>query len=124
MCDCAICLDTIDTPITLNCNHVFCEGCITEYEQKGGHVCPYCRSPFSIRNYMTLRDQKLMVKLKMSRFYDDYDDNDFDIEYKTKYFKNGGKVTYRNVSLIYKGEKQEHSVIYAYHKLENILVNR
>lgn len=124
MCDCAICLEKVESPITLNCKHVFCEGCITVYEQKGGRVCPYCRSSFSIRNYMSLRDQKTLVKLKMSRFCNYHDDDNYDIKYITKHFKNGGKVTYRNVSLIHKGERQEHKIIYSYDKLENILISQ
>ena len=45
---CAICLEeTVTNPVVMDCNHVFCFGCIGQYScQTGGHggsPCPLCR---------------------------------------------------------------------------------
>ena len=46
---CAICLEeTVTNPVVLDCNHVFCFGCIGRYhyeaeDTEGGSLCPLCR---------------------------------------------------------------------------------
>eukprot|EP01036_Dinobryon_divergens_P032354 gene32354-41920_t len=43
-CDCPICFDSpLNKPITLGCNHSFCEVCISEWLDKE-KSCPVCRS--------------------------------------------------------------------------------
>jgi len=44
-CDCPICFDNpVNNPITLNCTHIFCEVCISEWLDKE-KSCPVCRAP-------------------------------------------------------------------------------
>jgi len=40
---CPICMENITDGITLNCNHQFCDGCITRWRQTRNN-CPLCRS--------------------------------------------------------------------------------
>jgi len=40
--DCPICFDPPRTPVTLDCNHVFCEVCLSEWLDKE-KTCPVCR---------------------------------------------------------------------------------
>jgi alkyl hydroperoxide reductase subunit AhpF len=41
-CDCHICLDEVKMPRKLLCNHVFCNGCISQWLHKN-KKCPVCR---------------------------------------------------------------------------------
>ncbi|KAF5506564.1 putative SWI/SNF-related matrix-associated actin-dependent regulator of chromatin subfamily A member 3-like 1 [Colletotrichum siamense] len=41
--DCAVCLDTLDSPVITHCKHVFCRGCITKVIQTQ-QKCPMCRN--------------------------------------------------------------------------------
>ncbi|KAK2763465.1 snf2 family helicase [Colletotrichum kahawae] len=41
--DCAVCLDTLDSPVITHCKHVFCRGCITKVIQTQ-NKCPMCRN--------------------------------------------------------------------------------
>jgi len=43
--ECSICLQTYTRPIRLNCNHIYCEQCISDWVQTGNHTCPVCRAP-------------------------------------------------------------------------------
>ena len=46
--ECAICLDALQQPQTLPCNHRFCRGCVASMRQHGvgaAQVCPLCRGP-------------------------------------------------------------------------------
>lgn len=42
--DCAICLETFATPVTLGCGHTFCSYCISQ-SFANNPVCPQCRAP-------------------------------------------------------------------------------
>ncbi|XP_063050731.1 tripartite motif-containing protein 16-like [Engraulis encrasicolus] len=50
---CSICLDFLKDPVTLNCGHNYCAGCIedcwNEEDVKGIYSCPQCRKTFNQR---------------------------------------------------------------------------
>ncbi|NP_001289175.2 E3 ubiquitin-protein ligase TRIM69 [Danio rerio] len=55
---CSICLDLFKQPVSLPCDHTFCEACITSYWsgprvkcQAGSGSCPQCRKVFHGKSY-------------------------------------------------------------------------
>lgn len=47
--ECPICFDSPVRPVTLDCNHLFCEMCIAEWLDKE-HTCPVCRAEVSCKS--------------------------------------------------------------------------
>ncbi|XP_045423023.1 E3 ubiquitin-protein ligase TRIM58-like isoform X1 [Lemur catta] len=49
---CPVCLDFLQDPVSVDCGHSFCRGCVSELcaraegAQGGVHACPQCRAPF------------------------------------------------------------------------------
>jgi hypothetical protein len=41
--ECAICLDRLNVPLKLPCDHIFCEGCVMSWMQREA-TCPCCRA--------------------------------------------------------------------------------
>ena len=51
--DCAICLDAVAFPISTNCGHTFCGGCLVAYFEhsrnaRGLVTCPMCRREITL----------------------------------------------------------------------------
>ncbi|XP_004683206.1 PREDICTED: E3 ubiquitin-protein ligase TRIM21 [Condylura cristata] len=57
---CPICLDPMDTPVSIECGHGFCQECISEVGRGVGSVCPVCRHKFLLRN---LRPNRQLANL-------------------------------------------------------------
>lgn len=54
-CDCHICLEPIVKPRKLNCNHVYCDNCITTWLSKN-KTCPVCRK--DLEELEALKDEE------------------------------------------------------------------
>lgn len=51
---CAICQSTMELPMKLSCNHIFCDGCISHWFDFNHSTCPMCRAvvrPSSVQSY-------------------------------------------------------------------------
>ncbi|XP_034622855.1 RING finger protein 112-like [Trachemys scripta elegans] len=62
---CSICLDVLDDPVSIECSHNFCQGCLVAHWRgvsAQGYQCPECRTPYS-RDRMT-PDMRLRALLK------------------------------------------------------------
>ncbi|CAB4276528.1 unnamed protein product [Prunus armeniaca] len=46
--ECPICLSLLNSAVSLNCNHVFCNSCIVK-SMKSGSNCPVCKIPYRRR---------------------------------------------------------------------------
>uniref|UniRef100_A0A3B4T7D4 RING-type domain-containing protein n=1 Tax=Seriola dumerili TaxID=41447 RepID=A0A3B4T7D4_SERDU len=62
---CSVCLDLLKEPVTINCGHSYCRGCIEGYwdqeKEKGGCSCPLCRQTFNPRPL--LKRNNMLVKV-------------------------------------------------------------
>ncbi|XP_034630634.1 E3 ubiquitin-protein ligase TRIM4-like [Trachemys scripta elegans] len=62
---CSICLDVLDDPVSIECSHNFCQGCLVAHWRgvsAQGYQCPECRTPCS-RDRMT-PDTRLRALVK------------------------------------------------------------
>nr|XP_023970394.2 RING finger protein 112-like [Chrysemys picta bellii] len=62
---CSICLDVLDDPVSIECSHNFCQGCLMAHWRgvsAQGYQCPECRTPCS-RDRMT-PDTRLRALVK------------------------------------------------------------
>ncbi|XP_065445106.1 E3 ubiquitin-protein ligase TRIM4-like isoform X3 [Chrysemys picta bellii] len=62
---CSICLDVLDDPVSIECSHNFCQGCLVAHWHRvsaQGYQCPECRTPCS-RDRMT-PDMRLRALVK------------------------------------------------------------
>ncbi|XP_054997056.1 E3 ubiquitin-protein ligase TRIM21 [Sorex araneus] len=57
---CAICLDPMVEPVSIECGHGFCRECIMEVGKIGGGVCPVCRHKFLLNS---LRPNRQLANL-------------------------------------------------------------
>nr|XP_056723548.1 uncharacterized protein LOC130493940 [Euleptes europaea] len=71
--NCPICLECLTEPVTLDCGHNFCRGCITHYcdtwEELGGLECPICKAEIQKGNFRSnWQLANLVEKIKEKRF--------------------------------------------------------
>ncbi|XP_058603703.1 tripartite motif-containing protein 16-like [Onychostoma macrolepis] len=72
---CAVCLDLLKDPVTIQCGHSYCKSCITDCwdqeDQTRVYSCPQCRQTFSprpalARNTMLAEVVEKLMKTKLS----------------------------------------------------------
>nr|XP_056723559.1 E3 ubiquitin-protein ligase TRIM39-like [Euleptes europaea] len=71
--NCPICLECLTEPVTLDCGHNFCRGCIADYSDKWeglGHLeCPVCKAEIQKGNFRSnWQLANLVEKIKEKRF--------------------------------------------------------
>lgn len=55
---CSVCLDSLDNPLLLPCNHVFCTACLIPWMQYNHNTCPECRSTIELRQLVAIVKDK------------------------------------------------------------------
>lgn len=48
-CQCPVCLDVLNDPVTTPCGHNFCKTCLKECWDNSPNKCPYCKETFNKR---------------------------------------------------------------------------
>jgi hypothetical protein len=61
---CTVCYNTIDDKdkCITNCNHIYCNGCLNEWFDRGNVECPMCRVP--VKSYLNESTNHKIVVLK------------------------------------------------------------
>ncbi|CAO2582397.1 E3 ubiquitin-protein ligase TRIM21 [Lemmus lemmus] len=59
---CAVCLDPMVEPMSIECGHSFCKECISEVGKNEGGSCPECRQHFLLRNLRPNRHIANMIE--------------------------------------------------------------
>ncbi|XP_076872529.1 E3 ubiquitin-protein ligase TRIM47-like [Brachyhypopomus gauderio] len=68
---CAVCLDLLKDPVTINCGHCFCMRCINRCWDQGDHIgvysCPQCRETFTPRPVLRRNNMLAEVVEKLKK---------------------------------------------------------
>uniref|UniRef100_A0A672Q6N5 E3 ubiquitin/ISG15 ligase TRIM25-like n=1 Tax=Sinocyclocheilus grahami TaxID=75366 RepID=A0A672Q6N5_SINGR len=76
---CAVCLDLLKDPVTIQCGHSYCKSCITGcWDQMRVYSCPQCRQTFSPRPALARNTMlaEVVEKLKKTKLSADCDVGD------------------------------------------------
>ncbi|XP_061475287.1 zinc finger protein RFP-like [Rhineura floridana] len=68
LCDettCSICLEYFKDPVIIDCGHIFCQACITQYWGKSDRdaSCPQCREPCQEKKFQPIRQLASIVEI-------------------------------------------------------------
>jgi hypothetical protein len=66
---CAICMESVISPVFLTCSHMYCMKCIEDLTTKGGDTCPLCKSQFLETSRFVVN--KVMDQIVKGFFKDD-----------------------------------------------------
>ncbi|XP_058602418.1 tripartite motif-containing protein 16-like [Onychostoma macrolepis] len=83
---CAVCLDLLKDPVTIQCGHSYCKSCITGFwdreDQRRVYSCPQCRQTFSPRPALARNTMlaEVVEKLKKTKLSADCDAGAGDVQ--------------------------------------------
>jgi hypothetical protein len=55
---CPICYENYDSPIMIQCTHIFCGQCLIQWIKARGNTCPTCRDPINSRSLTAIVSEK------------------------------------------------------------------